>query len=68
MAETSNEDQVCMLINRKKKENIYIIKIKIHSSCEIEYFVINSSLQAVCDTPIIYIIYIWCISWVLISK
>ena len=28
----------------------YIIKIKIHSSCEIEYFCRNSSLQAVCDT------------------
>ena len=30
-----------------------IIKIKIHSSCEIEYFVeTHLSLQAVCDTPI----------------
>ena len=31
----------------------YIIKIKIHSSCEIEDFVeTHLSLQAVCDTPI----------------
>ena len=29
--------------------------MKIHSSCEIEYFVENSSLQAVCDTPIAHI-------------
>ena len=41
----------------EKNKNIYrldIIKIKIHSSCEIEYFAEtqNSSLQAVCDTPI----------------
>ena len=31
---------------------IHIIKIKIHSSCEIERFARNSSLQAVRDTPI----------------
>ena len=33
---------------------VIIIKIKIHSSCEIEYFVETHqiSLQAVCDTPI----------------
>ena len=31
---------------------IYILKLKIHSSCEIEDFVENSYLQAVCDTPI----------------
>ena len=29
-----------------------IIKIKIHSSCEIEDFVDTHILQAVCDTPI----------------
>ena len=29
-----------------------IIKIKIRSSCEIEDFCRDSSLQAVCDTPI----------------
>ena len=29
-----------------------IIKIKIHSSCDIEVFCRNSSLQAVCYTPI----------------
>ena len=29
-----------------------IKKMKIHSSCEIEEFCRNSSLQAVCDTPI----------------
>ena len=34
---------------------LVITKIKIHSSCEIDYLVVfgrNSSLQAVCDTPI----------------
>ena len=29
-----------------------IIKNKIHSSCEIEYFVETHLVQAVCDTPI----------------
>ena len=29
-----------------------IIEVIIHSSCEIEDFCRNSSLQAVCDTPI----------------
>ena len=33
-------------------DTIHIIKTKIHSSCEIEDFRRNSSLQAVCDTPI----------------
>ena len=32
-----------------------IIKIKIHSSCKIEDFVENSSLNAVCYTPIMRI-------------
>ena len=31
---------------------VYIIKIKIHSSCDIRRFCRNSSLQAVRDTPI----------------
>ena len=32
---------------------VYIIKIKMHSSCEIEYFVeTHLCKQAVCDSPI----------------
>ena len=40
-------------INKKNScDCTYIIKIKIHSSCEIEDFVQTHLVQAVCDTPI----------------
>ena len=51
---TSFEDN---LIRHRGDRFIIIIKKKIHSSCEIEDCVENSSLQAVCDTPIARIIY-----------
>ena len=42
------------LLDQKSSENaiyMYIVKIKIHSSCEIEYFV-ETHLCELCDTPI----------------
>ena len=38
--------------HKHHKHHIIVIKNKIHSSCEIKDFCRNSSLQAVCDTPI----------------
>ena len=47
---TSSEEYPSLAIHPRE---IRIIKIQIHSSCEIEYFVENHLCKlAVCDTPI----------------
>ena len=44
--------EIVQCVSYSWRDARYIIKIKIHSSCEIEDFCRNPSLQAVCDTPI----------------